>query len=103
MERTPTNVLISMIRPNKKGNRGLRTARTTKDAKNRDHGRLLRQYEKAQSERKMILGTDSYDFLERLEVSRFPKRDRKTWKAGIKLVGLPELLARSRSFIPPPS
>ena len=49
------------------------------------------------------MGTDSYDLRERLEVSRFPKRDRKIWKAGIKLVGLREPLARSRSFVPLPS
>ena len=49
------------------------------------------------------LWTDSYDFRERLEVSRFLKRERKTWKAGKKLVGFLELLARSRSFIPSPS
>ena len=49
------------------------------------------------------LGTDSYDLRERLEVSRFQNRFQKMWKAGIKLVGSPELLARSRSFIPLPS
>jgi len=47
--------------------------------------------------------TYSYDLRERLAVPRFLKRDRKTWKAGMKLVGLFELLARSRSFIPLPS
>jgi len=46
---------------------------------------------------------NSYDLRERLEVCRFLKRDRKIWRAGIKLVGLLELLARSRSFIPSPS
>ena len=56
MARTAVNVLISMIRPNTKGNRGPRTARTTKNAKNKDHGRLLQQCEKAQSERKTIWG-----------------------------------------------
>jgi len=49
------------------------------------------------------LWTDSYDLRERLAVHRFQKRDLKIWKAGIKLVELPEPLARSRSFIPPPS
>ena len=46
------------------------------------------------------MGTDSYDLR---EVSWLLKRDRNMWKAGIKLVGLLELLARSRSFIPQPS
>jgi len=50
--RTPTNVLISMIRPNRKGNRGPRTARTTKNPKNKDHGRLLQQRQKAQDRRR---------------------------------------------------
>jgi len=49
------------------------------------------------------MGTDSYDLRERLAVSWLLKRDRNMWKAGIKLVGLLELLARSRSFIPQPS
>jgi len=46
------------------------------------------------------LETDSYDLRERLEVSRLPKRDRKIWKAGIKLVGLlePQWLDRGVSF-----
>ena len=49
------------------------------------------------------MGTDSYDLREPLVVSRFLKRDRRIWKAGMKPVGLLELLAKSRSFIPPPS
>ena len=49
------------------------------------------------------LETDSYDLYERAAVPRFQKRDRKIWKAGRKLVGSFELLARSPSFIPPPS
>ena len=52
MTRTPINVLISMIRPNKKGSKGARTAKMTKSAKNRDHGRLLQQCEKARSGRR---------------------------------------------------
>ena len=56
MARTAVNVLISTIRPNKKGNRGPRTARTTKKAKNKDHGHLLQQCEKAQSERETTWG-----------------------------------------------
>jgi len=49
------------------------------------------------------LGTDSHDLRERLEVPQSLKRDRKMCKAGTKLVGLFEPLARSRSFIPSPS
>ena len=55
----------------------------TKKPKNRDHGRLRRR---AEADR----GTDSYDLRERLEVSRSPKRDQKIWRAGTKLVGLPD-------------
>ena len=49
------------------------------------------------------LGTDSYGLRKRLEVPRFLKRDRRIWKAGMKLFGSLEPLARSRSFIPSPS
>jgi len=48
-------------------------------------------------------GTDSYNLRERLEVPRSLVRDRKIWKAGTKLAGSLEPLARSRSFIPSPS
>ena len=62
-----TKVSILMIHPNRKGNRGARIVRTTKNAKNRDHGRLLQQREKARNRRRSE--TDSYDLRERLEVS----------------------------------
>jgi len=45
--RTITKVLISMMRPNRKGNKGPSMARMTKNTKNRDHGCLLWQCEKA--------------------------------------------------------
>ena len=48
-------------------------------------------------------GTDSYALREYLAVSRFPKRDQRIRRADMKLVGLREPPARSRSFIPPPS
>ena len=35
------NVSITIMRPNRKGNREPRMVRTTKKPKNRDHGRLL--------------------------------------------------------------
>jgi len=41
------NVLISMMRPNRKGDAGARMARTTKNPKYRDHGRLLKHCEEA--------------------------------------------------------
>jgi len=50
-------------------------ARMMKNAKNSNHGRLLRQREKALSDRQS--GTDSYDPRERLEVAGFHNRDRK--------------------------
>ena len=50
--RTRTKISISMMRPNRKGNRGPRMARTTKNPRNRDHGRVLWQCEKAQSGRR---------------------------------------------------
>jgi len=52
MARTLINVLITMMRPNMKGNRGARTARTAKNPMNRNHGRLLHQCEKSQSGRR---------------------------------------------------
>jgi len=50
--RTRTKVLITMMRPNRKFNAGARMARMMKKAKNSDHGRLLRQREKALSDRR---------------------------------------------------
>jgi len=44
--RTLTKVSIVTMRPNRNGNWGARMARMTKNAKNRDHGRLLLQCEK---------------------------------------------------------
>jgi len=96
------NVLITTIRPSRKGNVGARMARMAKNPRNRDHGRLLQQCEKGRA----VEGdpeTDSYDLRDCLAAPRFSKRDRKTWKAGIKLVESLEPLAKSRSFIPPPS
>jgi len=55
------NVLITMMRPSKKGNVGARMARTTKNPRNRDHGRLLQRCEKGGAV-EGDLGTDSYDF-----------------------------------------
>jgi len=46
MERTRTKVLIPIMRPNRKGNRGPRMVRRTKNTKNRDHRFLLEQREK---------------------------------------------------------
>jgi len=43
MVRTRTKVLITIMRPKMKGNRGARMARMAKNTKNRDHGRLLQQ------------------------------------------------------------
>jgi len=51
--RTLTKVLISMMRPNRKGNVGHRMAITTKYPKNRDHGRLLQQCEKVDNKRQL--------------------------------------------------
>ena len=51
MARTATNVLITMMRPNMNGKRGARMARMAKSPKNRDHGCLLQQREKARSRR----------------------------------------------------
>jgi len=50
--RTLTKVSIPMMRPNMKGKRGARMARTTKNPKKRDHGRLLQQREKGESGRR---------------------------------------------------
>ena len=51
--RTRTKISISMMRPNRKGNRGPRMARATKNPRNRDHGRVLWQLrKKAQSGRR---------------------------------------------------
>ena len=50
----------------------------------------------------VYLWTYSYDLRQPLAVSWLLKRDRKIWKADRSLVGLPEPLAKSRSFIPPP-
>jgi len=90
-----------MMRPNMKGNIGPRMARMAKSPKNRDHGRLLRQCEKRVAEDDLV--THSYELRERLSAPRFLKRDQMICKAGMKLVGLDEPLARSRSFIPLPS
>ena len=49
MTRTWTKVSILMMRPSRKGNRGARIAKAVKNAKNRDHGRLLQKCEEAQS------------------------------------------------------
>ena len=48
---TLVKVSITTMRPSRKGNRGARMARTTKNARKRDHGRLLQQCEKAESSR----------------------------------------------------
>jgi len=45
MTRTRTEVSITMIRPNRKGSMGPKMARTINNAKNKDHGRLLQEYE----------------------------------------------------------
>ena len=52
MARTRTKTLISMIRPNRSGNRGPRMTRTANKPRNRDHGRLLQQCETSQSRRR---------------------------------------------------
>ena len=52
MVRTLIKVLIMMMRPNKKFKAGARIARMMKNAKNRDHGRLLQQRETALSDRR---------------------------------------------------
>jgi len=49
--RTLTKASITIIRPNRKFNAGARIARTMKNPKNSDHGRLLHQREEAQSGR----------------------------------------------------
>ena len=51
MARTLMKASITMMRPNRKGNTGARIARTMKNPKKRDHGRLLQQREEAQSRR----------------------------------------------------
>jgi len=52
MTRTRTKVSILMIRPNRNGIRGPRTARRTKNTTKRDHGRLLHEREKARNRRR---------------------------------------------------
>ena len=52
MTRTLTKVLITMMRPNKKFKAEARMARMMKKTKNSDHGRLLRQREKALRDRR---------------------------------------------------
>jgi len=49
--RTLMKVSIAMMRPNRKGSKGPRMARTTKNTRNRDHGRLLQQCEKTECRR----------------------------------------------------
>jgi len=44
--RTLMKILITMMRPSRNGKRGARTATTTKNARNMDHGRLLQRCEK---------------------------------------------------------
>jgi len=51
MVRTQAKVLITMMRPNRNGNRKHRVVLMTKNPKNRDHGRLLQNCEKAQGGR----------------------------------------------------
>ena len=45
MTRTRTEVSITIIRPNRKGNMGPRMAIMINNPKNKDHGRLLQEYE----------------------------------------------------------
>ena len=52
MARTRTKTLISMMRPNRNGNRGPRTMREANNPKNSGHGRLLQQREKSQGRKR---------------------------------------------------